>query len=47
MGGVNQVIHKVLIVTIDDLDRGTLVGIAAISRAFIFEIHDKVDNAYF
>ena len=41
----NQVIHKVLIVTIDDLDRGTLVGIAAIGRAFIFEIHDKVDKS--
>ena len=41
----NQVIQKVLIVTIDDLDRGTLVGIAAPSRAFIIEIHDKVDKS--
>ena len=46
MGGVNQVIHKVLIVTIDDLDRGTHIGIAAISRAIgICAIIDKVDKS--
>ena len=43
----NQVIHKVLIVAIDDLDRGTLVGIAAIGTTSIgtYVQHDKVDKS--
>ena len=46
MGGVNQVIHKVLIITIDDLDRGTHIGVTAISRAIgICAIIDKVDKS--
>ena len=49
MGGVNQVIHKVLIVTIDDLDRGTHIGIAAIRRAIVIfnmdALPDKVDKS--
>ena len=45
-GGVNQVIHKVLIVTVDDLDRGTHIGVTAISRAIgICAIIDKVDKS--
>ena len=48
-GGVNQVIHKVLIVTVDDLDRGTHIGIAAIRRAVVINnidaLPDKVDKS--
>ena len=49
MGDVIQVIHKVLIVTVDDLDRGTHIGIAAIRRAVVINnidaLPDKVDKS--